>query len=138
MDRLEKTRLLEDYSKGESLLRETLSTLPSALMDFKPTPTRWSVREILVHLSDSEIQSHVRCRMIIAEPGSTIPNHDEYKWSVVLDYSHQDINMALATISLMRQCNHALLVSLPDPVWSNACVHSVRGAITLEDWLRTY
>jgi hypothetical protein len=33
--------------------------------------------------------------MIIAEPGSTIPNHDEHQWSVALDYLQSDVDEAL-------------------------------------------
>ena len=105
---------------------------------FKPSANKWSIHEIVIHLADSEIQSHVRCRMIIAEPGSVIPNHDEHQWSVVLNYGTSDMAEALDAIRLVRKMNSKLLKSIAEPLWLNSCDHSLRGRMTVEDWLATY
>jgi DinB family protein len=134
----ERVRLLQLYEEGPKLLREALHSLPKELWTYKPAPDKWSIHEIVIHLADSEIQSHVRCRMILAEPGTVIPNHDEHQWSVALNYTDRDLETALAAIDLIRIINVELLRSVPASSWRNACIHSVRGPVTLEDWLATY
>ena len=138
MSNFNRIRLLEAYIKGPSELRETLAQLPVELLGFKPSPTSWSVKEILMHLGDSEVQSHVRCRSIIAEPGSTLMNYDEYQWSQSLGYAEQDHSLSLSIVSLLRKSNYGLLTLLDPSVWAYTCVHSVRGPLSLDDWLETY
>ena len=70
---------------------------------YKPAPDKWSIHEVVIHLADSEVQSHVRLRMILAEPGTTIPNHDEHQWSVALNYLLSDVDEALTTIRHIRR-----------------------------------
>lgn len=130
--------LLQEYKNGSSVLREALTKLPAEILKYKPGPNRWSVHEIVIHLADSEVQSHVRCRMILAEPGTMIVNHEEHQWSVALNYPERDLDEALDMISLVRSANFNLLQSVPESSWQNYCVHSVRGNVTLDDWLRTY
>jgi hypothetical protein len=40
--------------------------------------------------------------MIIAEPGTLIPNHDEHEWSVALKYLDRDLQESFAIIGLIR------------------------------------
>jgi hypothetical protein len=135
---LGRTRLLEAFKNGPSDLQQALATLPGEAWAFKPTPNGWSIHEIVVHLADTEVQSHVRIRTIISEPSTTIPNYDQYQWSQALHYSNQDVQLSLRIISLMRESNHSLLTLIDDLLWSNFCVHSVRGPETLDTLVRGY
>lgn len=138
MTNLDRTQLLEAYRNGPAELQGALDSLASEMWRFKPTPTSWSVHEIVVHLADAEVQSHVRFRTVISEPSSAILNHDEYLWSTALSYADQDLQLSLRVISLMRESNHALLASIRESMWGNACVHSVRGPETLDALVRGY
>jgi hypothetical protein len=138
MNDLDRTQLLEAYRKGPAELQQALSSFPSGMWFFKPAPSSWSIHEIVVHLADTEVQSHVRFRTIIAEPATTLPYYDEYKWSQALDYSSQNLQLSLRIVALMRESNHSLLASLQEPLWSNACIHSVRGPETLDTLVRGY
>ena len=138
MNDLDRTQLLEAYKNGPSDLQQALATLPSEIWRFKNAPNSWSIHEILVHLADTEVQSHVRFRTIISEPSTTIPYHDEYRWSQALDYSNQDTQLSMRIIALMRESNHSLLASIQESLWSNSCIHSIRGPETLDTLVRGY
>jgi hypothetical protein len=138
MNKHERNEQLQRYENGPQLLAQALNQYPRHMWKYKPAHSKWSIHEILIHLSDSEIQSHVRCRMILAEPGSTISNHDEHQWSVGLNYLDRDVDEAIEAIELMRRLNNQLLKSVADSSWLNFCIHSARGKMTLEDWLVTY
>jgi len=51
---------------------------------YKPGTDQWSIHEIIIHLADSEAHAYLRCRTILAEPGSTLIHFDEHQWSVAL------------------------------------------------------
>jgi len=109
MNQGERLQLLQRYKNGSALLRQALHQLPPEMWKYQPGPNKWSVHEIVIHLSDSEVQSHVPCRTILAEPGTTIMNHEEYEWSVALNYLQRDLEEALGIIALVRSANFNLL-----------------------------
>ena len=45
---------------------EALLKITPEELDFKPGPKRWSVREIVHHLADSEMTAAVRLRLLVA------------------------------------------------------------------------
>ena len=44
---------IASYGNAHALLVDTLRQFPRAMWRFKPAPDRWSIHEILIHLSDS-------------------------------------------------------------------------------------
>src|SRR5450759_2538123 len=134
----DRSALLQAYRNGPSDLRLAMESFPKEMWAFKPGSDSWSIHEIVVHLGDTEVQSHVRLRTTIAEPSTTIPYYDEYRWSQALEYSNQSVPVSLQLISLMRECNYSLLTSIEDSLWLNSCVHAVRGPETLETLVRGY
>ena len=71
MNDLDRTKLLEAYKDGPPALQQALSSFPNEMWDFKSASDSWSIHEIVVHLADTEVQSHVRFRTIISEPSTT-------------------------------------------------------------------
>ena len=134
----ERSELLQTYKHGPSDLRLVMESFPREVWTFKPAANSWNIHEIVVHLADTEVQSHVRFRTAISEPSTTIPCYNEYRWSQALGYSSQSIPVSLQIVSLMRECNYSLLISIQDALWFNSCIHAVRGPETLETLVRGY
>jgi hypothetical protein len=126
------------YLEGYHKLKDCLDELPSEMWDFKPAPGKWSVREIIVHIMDSEINAYVRCRKIIAESGSSITMYDQDKWAQALNYKDQNIDIAIEVFKFLRMITHDLLLTLPDEAWENYVIHPESGNMKLNDWLKIY
>ncbi len=133
-----RTALLREYLHGAELLTAALAALPPESLDHRPGPDRWTSREIVCHLADAEVQAYVRCRVILSEPGATLPNYDQDAWATALDYGETALGPAVDLVDRLRRINHTLLQDLPDEAWSRAANHEVRGPVSLDDWLRTY
>src|SRR5258706_13109534 len=114
MNDRDKSELLQAFRNGPSDLAHALESFPKEMWEFKPASNSWSIHEIVVHLADAEVQSHVRIRTIISEPSTTLSYYDEYRWSQALGYSGQDIPTSLQIISLIRESNNSLLPSIKD------------------------
>ena len=100
---------------------------------------KWSIHEIIIHITDSEVNSYVRCRRFIAEPGSGVYGYDENKWAQALGYHHQSVDEALELFKLLRRSSYLLIKDLPDEIWHTATVqHSENGLVHFEEWLTTY
>ncbi|MDR3665677.1 MAG: hypothetical protein P4L35_02425, partial [Ignavibacteriaceae bacterium] len=72
-------RMLLSYLQGIDDFINVLPEFPKKMWDFKPAPNRWSIKEIILHMADSEANAYVRCRKIIAENGSNVLAYDQDK-----------------------------------------------------------
>lgn len=134
----ERQQQLDLYRRAYDLLSATVNEYPASMWQFRPAPGRWTIHEILVHITDSEANSYVRCRRLLAEPGSVVLGYDEALWAVKLDYHAQDPQVALQTFRWLRQATYALLKDLPPAAWQNTIYHSENGVMSLDDWLGVY
>ncbi len=129
---------LKNFRNGFEKIRTALQNYPKQAFDFKPSPERWSIREIIIHLADSETNAYTRCRKILAESGSEIMVYDQDKWANELKYKNQDIDLALELFADLRIVTYLLLKSLPEEKWNNYIIHPEKGKITLDQWLEIY
>ncbi len=134
----ERSRKIEAYGAAHRQLLAALERFPRGMWQFRPAPDRWTIHEIVVHIADSEANSYIRCRRLIAEPGSAVLGYDENKWAQVLHYHDQNADEAIELFKWLRRMSHALIKTLPDTAWSNTVVHSENGVMSMDDWLDTY
>jgi hypothetical protein len=130
--------LIESYGMAYDLLIEAIAAFPREMWQFRAGSEEWTIHEILVHIADSEVNSYVRCRRLIAEPGSTVLGYDEMTWARVLDYHQQSVEDALELFKWLRRKSYLLVRGLEEGAWSHVVTHSESGPMILEDWLRTY
>lgn len=138
MMRHERIRRIESYGNAYQKLMAGLQQFPTEMWDYRDEHGCWSIREHLVHIADSEADSYIRCRRLIAEPGEQLMAYDENAWSRSLFYSDQGEDDALALFRLLRSQTYALIRSVPDDAWSNTCQHPENGDMSLDDWLEVY
>ncbi|CUS05859.1 conserved protein of unknown function [Candidatus Promineifilum breve] len=129
---------IESYGQAHGRLENALRAFPPGMWTYRPDASDWTIHEIIIHIADSEVNSYVRCRRLIAEPGSEVLGYDEAGWARRLDYHRQDTAMALELFRLLRRGSYELIRDLPDGVWAHTVVHSDSGRMTFDDWLDTY
>lgn len=139
MTTTERNNLIESYGNAYPLLAEALEELPKEMWLWKPAPEKWSIHEVIIHITDSEANSFVRCRRFIAEPGSGVYGYDENKWAKLLNYHSQNTDDALALFKLLRKASYDLIKTVDEKTWVTATVnHSESGTMTFDQWLKTY
>ena len=130
--------LLERFRRGAELVAVVSTGSAGAEWDFVPAPGKWTVRQIVCHLADSEMVARERFCRVIAEDNPTLLNFDEKAWAEKLDYHKRKFSHALETFRRVRNDNHELLSGLPEDTFSRQGVHNVSGPLTLKDLLRVY
>lgn len=130
--------LLERFRRGPELVAAALTGAAGAEVDFRPSLEEWSVRQIVAHLSDSEIVGCTRFRRMIAEDNPTIEAFNEKAWADKLDYRKRKYSQSLETFRRVRAENHELLKDLAPEAFERTGVHTERGSLTLFDLLRIY
>jgi hypothetical protein len=136
---LERNALIESYGQGYTVLIEALKEFPKEMWQWKPAPNKWSVHEIIVHIADSEVNSYVRGRRFIAEPGSGVYGYDENKWADKLNYHNQSTEDALELFKWLRKMSYDVIKAVDENTWETATVvHSDNGVMKFEEWLKIY
>lgn len=137
-DAEDRTELLDTYARVPEDVRKALMNFPRNMWLWHESPSRWSIHEIILHLCDSEANSYLRARRMIAEPGSLISAYDENRWAKELAYESQNTEDALELFTLLRKNTHGLLQYIPESAWQRHAIHTENGKMTLDDWLWSY
>ncbi len=134
----QRTRKIESYGQGYEQLTSALEQFPREMWTFRDEHGCWSIHEHLIHIADSEANSYIRCRRLIAEPGLSLMAYDENQWAEALLYHEQDIPDTLELFRWLRHKTFTLIKTLPESTWSHSACHPENGNMTLDDWLDVY
>lgn len=104
----------------------------------RPEPGKWSVAEILAHLTDAEIVGSWRLRQVLGNNGATLQAFDQNVWASTFDYAHRDSKESLAVFQVLRANNLAMLKALPKELWENYGMHQERGKESVAHIVRMY
>jgi hypothetical protein len=137
MTTTERRTLIEQYRAGYDAVHAALDGCTPAELDARPGPGSWSPREIVHHLSDSEMTSAMRLRRLIAEDGPVIQGYDQEEYARRLYYD-RPIEASLAAFRAARACTAELLDRLTPDQWLRQGTHSESGAYSVERWLEIY
>src|SRR4029077_7529538 len=88
---------------------------------------KWSIAEIVAHLSDAELAISWRIRQVLTNNAIPIQAYDQDLWARTFNYAHRDPRESLAIFRTLREANLALLKSVPRKLWENYGVHQERG-----------
>jgi hypothetical protein len=132
--------MVDAYEQATARFLRAVAEAPEDGFD-RRTGGGWSARQVVHHVADSEAQSYVRLRRLLAEPpGSTIQGYDEAAWaaSPVLGYEELPIGPSVAVIRAVRGASLVLLGRLGPEDLDRAGVHTESGPYTVRDWIDTY
>jgi hypothetical protein len=131
------TELLERFRRGPELIATVMTGAAGPELDFAPAPDKWSPRQIVCHLADSEMVAAIRFRRVIAEENPPLAAYDQNAWAERLDYKKRKTSEAIETFRRVRSESFELLKDLPGEAFDRVGNHSERGRVTLRDLLRT-
>jgi hypothetical protein len=137
MDAEMRRRLIRNYQEGYEAVAAALEGITEAELDARPAPNKWSPRQIVHHLADSEMTSAIRLRKLIAEEGAIIDGYDQDQFARRLYYD-RPIQASLEAFRAARACTVELLERLTPEQWSRQGVHTESGAYSVTRWLEIY
>ena len=134
----ERSRLIAQYAAGTREVEAALDGFPGASLTAHPFPGKWSAREIVHHLADSESFSAQRLRKLLTEEHPVIQGYDQDAWAVLLRYNLRDHAPALDLFRAVRATTAQLLPEISDDDWKRAGWHTESGLYTATTWLQIY
>ena len=106
-------------------------------LDSRPAPGKWSAREIVHHLADSEMTSAVRLRLLVAEKHAAIRSYDEKEFAARLHYQ-RPIASSLLAFQAARLSTGELLDSMTEADFAKTGIHPEHESYGVERWLEIY
>ncbi len=134
----ERDELIATYAAGYDEVMNALNGFPADSLGAHPIPGKWSAREIVHHLGDSESTSAWRLRKLLVEDNSTIQGYDQDAFASRLRYNERDMAPALEAFRCARESTMQVIQLMTDDDWNRAGTHTESGRYTTEDWLRIY
>lgn len=96
--------MLHWYDQAAGRLDEALAGLTEADLDLARAPGKWTIRQIVQHLVDSDCTSLARVKFALAEPGRLYNGNGYHPdtWAEGLDYAHRPIEPEVALFKAIR------------------------------------
>jgi hypothetical protein len=137
MDPGTRKRLIDQYKDGYRVVAEALTGATDEELDARPAPGKWTAREVVHHLADSEMTSAIRLRLLLAAPKPNITGYDQDEFARRLHYD-RPIEASLEAFKAARRTTAEILDRLTGADWLREGTHTEHGPYTVERWLEIY
>lgn len=125
------------YRDGVRAVQDALAGATDRELDARPGAGKWSAREIVHHLADSEMTAAIRLRRLIAEDHPNVGAYDQAIYAERLHYN-RPIGPSLQAFRFARESTADLLDQLTPAEWSRAGTHPEHGTYSVDYWLEIY
>jgi hypothetical protein len=134
----ERKKLIDQYKDGYRAVAEALVGATDEELDGRPAPGKWTAREVVHHLGDSEMTAAVRLRLLVATDNPQIFGYDQEEFARRLYYD-RPIEASLDAFKTARRTTGEILERMTDADWARAAgTHTEHGRYTAERWLEIY
>ena len=129
---------LEDFP-GQ--LRTMTASLTDEQLDTPYRPHGWTVRQLLVHIGDSHLNSYVRFKWALTEDKPVIKTYSQEGWVSLADVKTLSAAESVGFISAIHERWVKLLKSMTEDHWNRSFVHpetrrevGLKQNLALYDW----
>ncbi len=125
--------LIEQYKQGYSKILKELEGLTKEQFLFKPSEESWSIREIIIHLSDAELVHIHRMKAVLSEDNPILTAFDQDLWTMRLNSQQIDHQLYLQLFKSMRESFLPILHHLTKEDYLRIGTHNQAGPLTFKE-----
>jgi len=134
----ERQKLIDQYNDGYRVVAEALIGVDDEQLDSRPAPGKWTAREVVHHLADSEMTAAIRLRLLLAVDNPPIYGYNQDDFAKRLFYD-RPIASSLDAFKAARLTTGEILKCMTDADWRRSGSHTEHnGNYTPERWLAIY
>ena len=130
--------VIDAYEAGSKTLRRAVEGLSDAELKARPGPGLWSILEVVVHLTDSDMIAIDRMKRIVIEDNPPLLYADETAYVDKLCTHDQSLDDALTLFEAGRRQWARVLRRLPAEAFDRAGTHNRKGRVTLGEMVKSY
>lgn len=129
---------IDRFASGAGTPAAWVRGLSQSDIDALPVPGTWSIRQLVLHVLDSDLIAVHRMKRIIAESNPLLIGYDETLFAKHLGYERMDVADACECFRLNRHLMAQILNGLPESAFARSGVHNERGKVTLAEMVEMY
>ena len=137
MDVKTRKKLIDQYKDGYRAVADSLADATADDLDARPAPGKWTAREVVHHLADSEMTAAIRLRRLLAADNPAILGYDQDEFARRLHYE-RPIGASLDAFKASRSTTGEILDCMSEDDWRREGTHNEHGRYTIEKWLEIY
>jgi hypothetical protein len=99
-----------------------IGALPAERGDYRYAPGKWTLKEVIGHLSDTERVFAYRALSIARGDPAPLPAFDDQAWVAQMGAGNRTLADILEEFGIVRQATLALFRHLPPPAWTRSGV----------------
>lgn len=126
-------KLIEQYKQGYSKILKELEGLTEEQLLFKLSEKSWSIREIIIHVSDAELVHIHRMKAVLSEDNPVLTAFDQDLWTTRLNSQHIDHQLYLQLFKSMRESFLPILHLLTEQDYLRIGTHNQAGQLTFKE-----
>ena len=133
--------LFTAYETAPDRLRRAVAGLSDEQLRAQPRPGKWSILEIALHVTDSELMGAGRFRLAYAESGASFTGYDQAAWAKMLRYNEAPLSKLACSLDLfdaLRRSAADIFRRTAPAEWERYAIHPERGPMTLRNLLELY
>ncbi|GAA0460043.1 YfiT family bacillithiol transferase [Alkalibacillus silvisoli] len=111
-------------------LRDTVDSLSDEKLTKTYRDGSWTVRELVHHIADSQLNMYQRLKLALTDENPTVPEFDEEKWAIQPD-TKLPVECSIKMLEGINERIVSLGHSLTDEQLERTFVHQVNGEITV-------
>jgi hypothetical protein len=120
------------------VIERFLDAIPAQIAARPEATGKWSIRDVIQHLADSELVGGFRLRMVLAHDRPPLTGYDQDLWASRLRYYDVDVRDAFEQFAALRRANVRLWQNLTPDDLARVGLHNERGQESLEHMRRLY
>ena len=125
-------RLLDEMAEAPADLRHAVEDLSPSQLDTPYRPGGWTVRQVVHHLADAQMNWYVRAKLALTEDEPVVKPYDEVRWAELPDARAGPIEPSLLLLEALYRRWVALFESLTETEWARRLLHPERGEFVLD------
>jgi len=126
----------DQLADGPAKLDAAIAGLFDQQLDTAYRPEGWTVRQVVHHLADAQVNWYIRVKLAVTEAQPRIVPYAEQLWAELADARLGPVEPSLKMFGGVTERWCRLLESLKPEDWSRSFSHPEWGPITVEDTLR--
>lgn len=131
------TSLIEQIEALPKLLIRAVEELTEEQLDVPYRPDGWTIRQLVHHIADSNMNAYIRIKLAMTEDKPTIKPYDEALWAELNDYQ-LPIELSTKLLDGLHKRWVILLRSLSSSGLDRELIHPDIGLLTIKKLIDLY